>query len=38
MFQKTRIAATISLLIGSAAIAMPAVAQEEAGANDDVEV
>ena len=38
MFQKTRIAATISLLIGSAAIAMPAVAQEEADANDDVEV
>lgn len=40
MFQKTKIAATMSLLMGSAAIAMPAVAQEEAGAkvDEDVEV
>lgn len=40
MFQKSKIAATMSLLIGSAAIAMPAVAQEDAGAkaDEDVEV
>src|SRR6056300_253134 len=40
MFQKTKIAATMSLLMGSAAIAMPAVAQEDANPkiDDDVEV
>ena len=37
-FKKTQLAMSVSLLIGTAAIALPATAQETAEANDDVEV
>ena len=37
-FKKTQLAASISFLMGSAALALPAIAQEQAKADEDVEV